>query len=120
LQKGAVRLLRQERGFFEGIARHYQTKRDLLAEGLRAVGFRLTLPEGAYYLFADYREVPPLASLGPTEAAMRLIEHFGVASVPGDNFYGAGEHGAHRLRFAFCRGDETLAEGVRRLRRLAE
>ena len=47
--------------------------------------------EEAYYLFADNRNVRPLADLEPMAAAMFMIEHAGVATVPGDNFYAAGE-----------------------------
>ena len=116
LQKGAVSLLRQPRSFFAGIAEGYREKRDLLVGGLREVGFAVTPPEGAYYLFADYRGVPALAEMSPTEAAMFLIEHVGVATVPGDNFYTTGREGDRYLRFAFCRALETLHAALDRLR----
>ena len=83
LQKGAVALLDLDRAFFDDIAEGYRRKRDLLIGGLREVGFAVTppevgfavtsSPEGAYYLFADYRTVPALAKLSPTEAAMHLV-----------------------------------------------
>ena len=76
----------------------------------------MTPPEGAYYLFADYRRVPALAALSPTQAAMFLIERVGVATVPGDNFYTVGREGERYLRFAFCRSLETLEAAVERLR----
>ena len=116
LQKGAVSLLRQERTFFDGIAESYRRKRDLLLDGLREVGFSASPPEGAYYLFADYRSVPALASMTPTEAAMYLIEEVGVATVPGDNFYATGNEGDRYLRFAFCRAIETIEAGLELLR----
>lgn len=116
LQKGAVSLLRQNRAFFEGIAEGYRRKRDLLMSGLREVGFSASPPEGAYYLFADYRSVPALAKMSPTDAAMHLIEEVGVATVPGDNFYATGNEGDRYLRFAFCRSTETIEAGLERLR----
>ena len=116
LQKGAVALLRQERAFFDGIAGDYRRKRDLLVDGLREVGFAVTPPEGAYYLFADYRTVPALAEMSPTGAAMHLVKEVGVATVPGDNFYAVGDDGNRYLRFAFCRSIETLEAGIERLR----
>ena len=116
LQKGAVALLDRDRTFFESIAGDYQRKRDLLVGGLREVGFAVTPPEGAYYLFADYRSVPALAALSPAGAAMHLVEKVGVATVPGDNFYATGEEGNRYLRFAFCRSVETLQAAVERLR----
>ena len=75
----------------------------------------MTPPEGAYYLFADCTNVPALRGLSPTEAAMQLIKIQGVACVPGDNFYRAGNDGDRYLRFAFCRGSETIEAGVQRL-----
>ena len=116
LQKGAVALLRQKRAFFDGIAGDYLRKRDFLVEGLRSVGFTATPPEGAYYLFADYRSVPSLAKMSPIDAAMHLVEEIGVATVPGDNFYGTGNDGHRYLRFAFCRSLEALEAGIERLR----
>ena len=116
LQKGAVSLLRQDRAFFDGIAEDYRRKRDLLLGGLREVGFAASPPEGAYYLFADYRGVPTLASMPPTDAAMHLIKEVGVATVPGDNFYAVGNEGDRYLRFAFCRSIETIEAGIERLR----
>ena len=116
LQKGAVALLDLDRTFFDGIADGYRCKRDLLVGGLREVGFAVTPPEGAYYLFADYRTVPALVELSPTEAAMHLVEKVGVATVPGDNFYATGDDGSRYIRFAFCRSMETLEAAVERLR----
>ena len=116
LQKGAVSLLRRDRAFFSGIAGQYRRKRDLLVQGLRKVGFAVTSPEGAYYLFADYRGVPALAAMSPTDAAMHLIRKVGVATVPGDNFYTTGDEGDRYLRFAFCRSIETIETGLERLR----
>ena len=109
-------LLRRERAFFDGIAHGYRRKRDLLLGGLREVGFAASAPEGAYYLFADYRGVPALSAMSPTDAAMHLIREVGVATVPGDNFYATGNEGDRYLRFAFCRSVETIEAGLDRLR----
>ena len=65
------------------------------------------------------RGVRELSPLDPLAAAMHLIERVGVAAVPGDNFYGRSADGARYLRFAFCRGRETLVDAAGRLARLA-
>ena len=83
LQKGAVCSCASRGRSSPASRRATARKRDLLVTGLREIGFSVTAPEGAYYLFADYRSVPPLAALSPTRAAMYLIEHAGVATVPG-------------------------------------
>ncbi len=115
LQKGAVQLLQLDDAFYEGLGVSYSKKRAVLLKGLREAGFRVSPPEGSYYLFADYRDVPGIGKLGPTDAAMDLIERAGVAAVPGDNFYAEGDEGDRYLRFAFCRSVETLEEAVRRM-----
>ena len=119
LQKAAVALLGLDEGFFRDLAGAYAGKRALLGGALRGAGFRLGEPRGAYYFFADYRAVPGLGDLDPLAAALHLIEHAGVAAVPGDNFYARSPDGARYLRFAFCRSRDTLAEAARRLRRLS-
>ena len=118
LQKAAVGLLAMPAAFFRDLGQGYADKRAILGGALREAGFRMTEPRGAYYFMADYRGVEVLANLDPLPAAMHLIEQVGVAVVPGDNFYGRSTDGARYLRFAFCRGRDTLADAARRLRRL--
>ena len=112
-------LLGMPAAFFGGLARAYAGKRALLGGALRAGGFRAGEPHGAYYLFADYRGVRDIAHLDLMAAAVHLIEHAGVAAVPGDNFYARSADGARYLRFAFCRSLDTLGGAARRLRGLA-
>jgi aspartate/methionine/tyrosine aminotransferase len=76
---------------------------------LRQVGFKISQPQGAYYLFANYKNVPKLAEMGPMDAAMYMIQTVGVACVPGDNFYGkAVSEGSLYLRFAACRSVDDI------------
>ena len=117
LQKGAAELLRLGDGFYREVGQGYYRKCEILVDGLRAAGFRVSPPEGSYYLFANYREAPTLRNLSPMDAAMYMIEKVGVATVPGDNFYRVGNGGDDYLRFAFCRSVESLEEAVRRFRK---
>ncbi|MDA0747177.1 MAG: aminotransferase class I/II-fold pyridoxal phosphate-dependent enzyme [bacterium] len=119
LQKGAERLLRLNESFYRKIHTHYVPKRNLLHRSLITAGFQVSPPEGAYYFFANYRQVPALKHLEPMDAALFLIREIGVASVPGDNFYRTGDEGKNYLRFSFCRKLETLQEATRRLAKLS-
>ena len=116
----AIRLLDMEDGFYQRIKRSYEAKKETLLMALRGVGFRVTSPQGAYYLFANYRQVPGLETLSPMEAAMHLIKERGVAAVPGDNFYNGDPTGNNYLRFAFCRNLNTLQEAAQRLSALGD
>ena len=115
LQRAAVALLDLDPGVYGQLRAAYASKRDTLVAALRQAGFELSPPEGAYYLFARYRDVPAIGDRSPMAAALHLIEEVGVASVPGDNFYATGTAGDQYLRFAFCRRLSTLEEAARRL-----
>lgn len=118
LQKGVVRLLELGGSFYEDMPIEYARKCKVLTQALQGAGFGVTPPEGSYYLFADYTNVPGLKGLSPMDAAIHLIKEIGVASVPGDNFYAVGNHGDSYLRFAFCRSIESLEEAAKRLQKL--
>ncbi len=120
LQKGAIKLLTLNDDFFRNVRRGYIEKLNILIKALQKTGFRVIRPEAAYYLFADYSNVPAITNLSPMDAAMYLIKETGVASIPGDNFYAVGDYGNRYLRFAFCRSLNTIEEGTRRLQKLSQ
>ena len=122
LQIGVARLLElppAER--FAHLREEYREKRNELGAALLAAGFDLgPAPRGAYYWFVGYRGVPSLAGLDPLSAAMKLTREYGVACVPGDNFYVSerrsdAAHGQRYLRFAFCRSLDVLRAAGERL-----
>jgi len=57
------------------------------------------------------------------EFVMKLINDAGVAAVPGRGFFHKtydGESYSHRyVRFAFCKGDDTLKAAAMKMRKLA-
>ena len=118
LQKGAERLLKMSDAFYNDLYKGYIEKGEILMKALRDAHFGVTSPQGSYYLFANYKDVPAISNMSPMDAAMYLIKEIGVASVPGDNFYAVGEYGKSYLRFAFCRSIESLREGAQRLGKL--
>ncbi|MDY6911265.1 MAG: aminotransferase class I/II-fold pyridoxal phosphate-dependent enzyme [Chloroflexota bacterium] len=119
LQKGVVKLLELDTGFYTNLPNEYARKYKVVSQALRKAGFNVTLPEGSYYLFADYTNVSDLKGMSPMDAATYLIKEIGVASVPGDNFYAIGNYGDSYLRFACCRSIESLEEAAERLKKLS-
>jgi aminotransferase len=116
LQEGiAAALDRLDGGFYDGLAAMYRGKRDLLYRALVDAGFRCRVPEGAYYILADFTGVGP--SLDDTAFAEWLSREVGVTPVPGSSFYREGG-GRSLVRFVFCKTDEILAEAASRLRGL--
>ena len=118
LQKGAEHLLRLPDAIFKNIHKPFLQKRNLLLSALQSIGFKITPPDGSYYLFADYRSVPTLCDMDATDAALYMTREIGVTPVPGDNFYATGNEGGRYLRFAFCRTLDSLSEAAERLKKL--
>ncbi|PYP70236.1 MAG: aminotransferase [Gemmatimonadetes bacterium] len=101
------------RDYYDGLARDYRARRDLLCEALVAAGFRCTPPEGAYYVLVDFSA---LSELPDDEFALWLTKEIGVAPVPGSSFYSRPELGRKLVRFAFCKTDDVLQQAAERLR----
>ena len=103
--------------YYEGLARDYRRRRDILCAGLVKAGFKCRPPEGAYYVMADFSD---LSRLSDDEFAKWLTIEHGVASVPGSSFYSRPELGRTQVRFAFCKTEDMLHQAVERLQRVRD
>jgi aminotransferase len=117
LQQAAVTALCFPDAYYGGLVDDYRARRDLLVPALRAAGFEVHEPRGAYYVMTDIRG---LAEPGESDVtfAHRLIRDPGVAAVPGSSFFSRPELGRTKLRFAFPKRLETLGAAADRLARL--
>ena len=98
--------------YFAQIARDLQAKRDLLVGALRLLDLPLSEPQGTFFVTAD------LAGLGVTDAAafcFEMPERFGLDAIPVSVFHDDPQVAPSIVRFAFCKRDETLFEGIARL-----
>jgi aspartate/methionine/tyrosine aminotransferase len=116
LQEAGARALAFPRQYYRDLSRMYQTKRDQMLAILEEAGFRCVVPQGAYYIMADFGG---LAQDDDVAFASRMIERVGVAGVPGSSFYRDARAGRSLIRFAFPKKAETLDEVRRRLQTLA-
>ncbi|GAB7190590.1 pyridoxal phosphate-dependent aminotransferase [Kineococcus sp. NUM-3379] len=118
-QPAVARALALPEEFFTSLAADHQRRRDLLVAGLRTAGFAVSVPAGGYFVVADPR---PLGFDDGVRLCRELPERAGVVAVPVAAFCtpgGAAAAGAAPLlRFAFCKRDAVLHEGVERLQRL--
>ena len=101
--------------YYASLADDYRRRRDLLIPSLEAAGLRPFVPDGAYYVMV---EIGAVTKEDDVTFARRLTADPGVASVPGSSFYSRPELGRTKVRFAFPKRDETLAEAARRLQRI--
>ncbi|MEO9028676.1 MAG: aminotransferase class I/II-fold pyridoxal phosphate-dependent enzyme [Ktedonobacteraceae bacterium] len=103
--------------YYTGVQSMYTTKRQLMMNALDAAGMHYRVPDGTYFLLADYSG---LFNGTPMEFVRYLTREFGVAGIPPTSFYSP-EH-AHLcqgyIRFAFCKSDEMLIQVQQRLEKL--
>ena len=112
LQAAGVAALELPDGYYAQLAADYRERRDLLLPGLEAAGLVPYRPDGAYYVMVD---IGAVTDDDDVTFARRLTADGGVASVPGSSFYSRPELGRTKVRFAFPKRHETLAEASRRL-----
>ncbi len=112
LQYGAAAALHAPNSYYVNLATDYKVKRDLLAGGLGAIGFKVSMPQGTYFMLADHTR---FGFDNDIEFVKHLIETAGVAAIPPSAFYHRPEDGASLVRFAFCKDEETLRAAIERL-----
>ena len=117
MQRGVQRALEQlPDSYYTDLQAGYQKKRDAFCSALRDAGFGYTVPQGAYYVLADYR--PVFGDLEPHPAVLKMIERIGVNAVPGPLFF-ARPDGVRSMRGQFAVVWPVLEEAMARLRSLA-
>ena len=95
----------REGGFYGDLRRSYGARMRLLASGLRSLGLEVQQPGGSYFLTA----------LAPGLDTQHLVEHGGVAVIPGSAFYAAGSAPEGLIRLAFCKPSVDLLRALERL-----
>ena len=112
LQRAVAFGLNKPDEYFAGLANGLAAKRDLLAAGLKNLGFEVLPADGSYFLTVDFTG---LGFDGADIAFCRAItERARVAAIPVSAFYAA-DPPMHYARFAFCKQDAVLQEALSRL-----
>jgi len=112
LQAAAAVALSLPVSYYRDLAADYERRRDRLMKILESAGFVCYEPRGAYYIMTD------ISAFGfPDDVAFarHLVSEIGVAAVPGSSFYREAASGHTKLRFCFCKKDETLDAAETRL-----
>lgn len=100
--------------YYNRLCSSYEKKRNILCAGLTEAGLMPYVPQGAYYVLADCSRLKGSTS---KEKAMYLLEHTGVAAVPGSAFY-HDQEGENLLRFCFAKEEDVLEEACERLQKV--
>lgn len=115
LQHAGAYAMSLPESYYAELEREYREKRDFIVPVLNEVGFKCGFPEGAYYVMTDISE---FGFANDIDFTMHLIREIGVAVVPGSSFYYDKSLGAQKVRFCFCKKDETLESAAERLVKL--
>ncbi|UXA17376.1 pyridoxal phosphate-dependent aminotransferase [Mycobacterium sp. SMC-4] len=118
-QPAVASALQTEDSWVSVLRDRLQARRDMLGAALRDIGFGVHDSFGTYFLCADPR---PLGFEDSAQFCAQLPERVGVAAIPMTAFCDPGAAHAgqwkHLVRFGFCKRQETLDEGIRRLQAL--
>ena len=112
LQYAGAMALNEQHDYFNGLSETYAGRRRAAIEMLERAGFRCYVPGGAYYVMTD---ISGFGAENDVSFALDLVEHFGVAGVPGSSFYFDKMSGSTQIRFCFCKNYETLLLAGQRL-----
>ena len=115
LQQAGAAALALPDSYYAELASGYQRRRDMLLDILKANGFECFKPSGAYYIMTD---ITAFGFPDDVAFARHLVTEIGVAAVPGSSFYRDASLGRTKLRFCFCKKDETMQAAAERLAKL--
>ncbi len=111
IQVAAISALKMPTSAIEEMRNLYQERRDLLINGLRAIGWKITPPKAAYYVWAKI----PKGFSGSMETSKAFLDKADIVVTPGNGF---GEAGEGYVRMALTVPKERLHEAVERLKKV--
>ena len=110
VQIAAIVAMRHCDAAVESITREYQSRRDVLCEGLTRLGWDVTPPRAGMFVWANMPD--EWKHMGSIEFAMKLLNEGGVAVSPGRGF---GDDGEGCLRLAIVENSQRLRQAVRHI-----
>lgn len=113
IQVAAIVALRHTDAAVEAQSKVYQQRRDVLCDGLKRLGWDITVPRASMFVWA---KIPKrwTDQMGSIQFAMKLLEEADVAVSPGAGFGPAGEG---YLRLALVENENRLRQAVRHIGR---
>jgi LL-diaminopimelate aminotransferase len=110
IQEAGSEALRLGDAIVEPSRKIYQKRRDILVDGLHAVGLECEKPRATFYVWVACPN-----KLTSAAFTAKLLEEAGVVTTPGNGF---GEAGEGYVRFTVCVDKERLREVTERIRRV--
>jgi alanine-synthesizing transaminase len=113
IQIAAIVALRHTDAAVEAQSQLYQSRRDLLLDGLRKQGWQVETPRAGMFCWAKYPE--PFAGMSSLDFSMKMLEEANVAMSPGSGFGPAGEG---YVRMALVENENRLRQALRQIGRV--
>lgn len=92
----------------EYMKQQFKIRREYVYHRLKDIGFNVTLPKGAFYIFPSIEKF----NVKSEEFCDRLLKEAGVAAVPGSAF---GKGGENYMRISYSYSIEQLTEALNRV-----
>ncbi len=113
-QPAIAHALDHEDRFHQRLREDLSVRRDHLCEALGSLGMEVHQPQGTYFVTTD------VSTFGYSDGrafCAGTAERARVVAIPSQVFYEDGsEEGRHLVRWAFCKEQDVLDEGIARLR----
>lgn len=113
IQVAAIAALEGDQDCVNDIRDMYQSRRDVLCEGLNALGWPVEKPKATMFVWAKIPE--QYLEMGSLEFAKKLIRDASVAVSPGIGF---GQYGDDHVRFALIENEHRTRQALRNIKRL--
>jgi alanine-synthesizing transaminase len=113
IQVAAIAALEGDQDCVNDIRDMYQSRRDVLCEGLNALGWPVVKPKATMFVWAKIPE--QYLEMGSLEFAKKLIRDANIAVSPGIGF---GQYGNDHVRFALIENEHRTRQALRNIKRL--
>jgi LL-diaminopimelate aminotransferase len=111
IQIAGIAALKSDPEVVEDMRALYQDRRDYLINGLRGLGWKITPPKGAFYVWAKL----PKGFSSSMETSKAFLDKADIVITPGNGF---GEEGEGYVRMALTVSKDRINEAVARLQKI--
>jgi LL-diaminopimelate aminotransferase len=111
VQCAAIEAITGDQTSVENLVKRFQTRRDMVVDGLLSVGIKVTKPLATFYIWA---RVPK--GYTSVDFCEKLIEEKGIVVTPGSGF---GDEGEGYFRISITLAEDRIQEAIRRLKTIS-